>query len=78
LLAEHEIRIAFAREKNRALILAAGYQPAVVERLFYYDDDEFKAPKLSAFDNVLTWALPIVAVAALVAIAFWAVGILKI
>ena len=43
LLAEHEVRLAFAREKRRAMILTAGYPPAVVERVVYHDpgDEEF-------------------------------------
>jgi hypothetical protein len=38
LLAEHELRLAFAREKNRILIFNAENNPAVAERFIYYSD----------------------------------------
>jgi type IV secretion system protein VirD4 len=38
LLAEHELRLAFGREKNRILIFNAETNPAVAERFIYYSD----------------------------------------
>jgi type IV secretion system protein VirD4 len=40
LLAEHEIATLFAREKKRMLILAAGREPAIAERIEYFDEKE--------------------------------------
>lgn len=40
LLAEHEIATLFAREKKRMLILAAGREPAIAERIEYFDGKE--------------------------------------
>ena len=40
LLAEHEIATLFAREKKRMLILAAGREPAIAERIEYFDKKE--------------------------------------
>lgn len=42
LLAEHELRMAFARDKQRMLILNAETSPAVVRRLRYYDHPLFE------------------------------------
>ena len=42
LLAEHELRLAFGRKKNRVLIFNAEDNPAVAERFIYHQDDEFK------------------------------------
>lgn len=41
LLAEHEIQLAFARQKKRMLLVTMDQEPAVVERLQYYDDPLF-------------------------------------
>ena len=41
LLAEHELRLAFGRKKNRVLIFNAEDNPAVVERFIYYKDPMF-------------------------------------
>jgi type IV secretion system protein VirD4 len=40
LLAEHELRLAFGRRKNRVLIFNAEDSPAVAERFIYYEDHE--------------------------------------
>jgi type IV secretion system protein VirD4 len=42
LLAEHELRMAFGRSKNRALIYNVEKEPAVVERFCYFRDEMFK------------------------------------
>lgn len=42
LLAEHELRLAFARGKERVLIFNAEDVPAVAERLLYYKEPLFK------------------------------------
>jgi type IV secretion system protein VirD4 len=42
LLAEHELRMAFGRSKNRALIYNVEKEPAVVERFCYFKDEKFK------------------------------------
>lgn len=42
LLAEHELGRIFGRDKRRLLIHAAGFDPAVAERLYYYGDPLFK------------------------------------
>jgi type IV secretion system protein VirD4 len=42
LLAAHELRLAFGRDKNRVLIFNAEYNPAVVERFIYYKDPMFE------------------------------------
>jgi type IV secretion system protein VirD4 len=41
LLAEHELRLAFAKRKERVLIFNVEDVPGVAERLFYYRDAEF-------------------------------------
>jgi type IV secretion system protein VirD4 len=41
LLAEHELRLAFGRKKNRVLIFNAEDNPAVAERLIYFRDPMF-------------------------------------
>jgi hypothetical protein len=40
-LAEHELRLAFGRKKNRVLIFNAEDNPAVAERFIYYSDPMF-------------------------------------
>ncbi len=40
LLAEDELRLAFARWKNRALVVTMENPPAIVERLIYHADNE--------------------------------------
>jgi type IV secretion system protein VirD4 len=42
LLAEHELRLAFGRKKNRVLIFNAEDNPAVAERFFYFKDPMFQ------------------------------------
>ena len=42
LLAEHELRLAFGRKKNRVLIFNAEDNPAVAERFVYYKDPMFQ------------------------------------
>ena len=42
LLAEHELRLAFGRKKNRVLIFNAEDNPAVAERFFYFRDPMFQ------------------------------------
>ena len=42
LLAEHELRLAFGRSKQRLLIYNVENEPAVVNRFTYYKDDRFK------------------------------------
>jgi hypothetical protein len=42
LLAENEVGRIFGRERKRVLILGAGFDPGVVERLIYYEDPMFK------------------------------------
>ena len=42
LLAEHELRLAFGRKKNRVLIFNAEDNPAVAERLVYFKDPMFE------------------------------------
>jgi len=41
LLAEHELRLAFGRKKNRVLIFNAEDNPAIAERFIYYADPMF-------------------------------------
>jgi type IV secretion system protein VirD4 len=41
LLAEHELSWIFGREQKRMLILAAGLQPAIAERLEYFEEPMF-------------------------------------
>lgn len=42
LLAEHELRMIFARGKDRALVFNAEDRPAVVRRIKYYNDPRFR------------------------------------
>ena len=42
LLAEHELRLAFGRSKQRLLIYSVENEPAVVRRFSYFRDDRFK------------------------------------
>jgi type IV secretion system protein VirD4 len=42
LLAAHELRLAFGRDKKRVLILNAEDNPAVAERFIYYEDPMFE------------------------------------
>jgi type IV secretion system protein VirD4 len=42
LLAENEIERVFDREKKRMLVLGAGFEPLVAERLIYFEDEMFK------------------------------------
>jgi type IV secretion system protein VirD4 len=42
LLAEHELRLAFGRKKNRVLIFNAEDNPAVAERFVYFSDPMFR------------------------------------
>jgi type IV secretion system protein VirD4 len=42
LLAEDEIGRVFSREKKRIMVLGAGFNPAIVERLEYFEDPMFK------------------------------------
>ena len=42
LLAEHELRLAFGRKKNRVLIFNAEDNPAVAERFIYFSDPMFQ------------------------------------
>jgi len=42
LLEEHELRLAFDRDKSRMLILVAGKHAGVAKRLVYFKDDLFK------------------------------------
>jgi type IV secretory pathway TraG/TraD family ATPase VirD4 len=41
LLAAHEVEVLMAREHRRAIVMAAGQRPVIVQRIRYFEDAPF-------------------------------------